>query len=359
MIATILIAFISLVGLMIIHEFGHFVLAKKLGVKVEEFGIGYPPRIFGKKIGETIYSLNLLPFGAFVKMPGEIEKKEEKNSFSAQSIFKRALIVLGGCLSFWLIAIVLFSIALKIGTPVDIGDEEDESLIAPRVQIFQVAPNSPAQMAGLRPADTIKEIKVQDQKFEIKKVQQIQELTQQYKGQEIILTIERGKEVFEVNLIPRVFPPAGEGPLGVTLVRTAIKKYPLPQAIKEGISGTFHLTLAIIQGYWQLASNFFKGKPSFVEAVGPVGLIQLFNQAAQSGINYFLQFVGIIAVYLAIFNLLPIPALDGGKLLFLGIEAVRKKPVSEKVEQKVTAIFFSLLILLTIWVTIKDIARLF
>lgn len=359
MVFIVLIAFISLIGLIVLHEFGHFILAKKLGVKVEEFGLGYPPRIIGKKIGQTFYSLNLLPLGAFVKIPGEIERKEEKDSFSSQPVSKRALIVLGGCLSFWVIAAILFSIALKLGTPSAILDEENHNLVSPRVQIYQITPNSPAQIAGLKPGDSIKQLTIDNQQLTVNKVNEVQEFVKTHKGKGITLTIERGKEIFEVNLVPRTSPPAGEGPMGVALVRTAIKKYPFFQAIKEGILGTFNLTLAIIQGYTQLIINALKGKPSFVQAVGPVGVLQLFTQAAQMGVNYFLQFVGIIAIYLAIFNILPIPALDGGKLLFLTIEAVRKKPVSEETEKKLTAFFFGMLILFAIFVTIKDIRRLF
>jgi len=156
---TILIAFVSLIGLIVLHEFGHFILAKRFGVKVEEFGIGYPPRIWGKKFGETVYSLNLLPFGAFVKLPGEIERIDDSRSFSRQPVSKRALIAFGGVLSFWIIAAILFSIVFGIGTPVAIGDEANSNLVDPRVQIAIITPNSPAYIAGLKPGDTIKQIK--------------------------------------------------------------------------------------------------------------------------------------------------------------------------------------------------------
>ncbi len=117
MVITIIIAFFSLIGLVTLHEFGHFLFAKKFGVKVEEFGIGYPPRLFGKKIGETVYSLNLIPFGAFVRLPGEIGKKDDPESFSKQPIRKRILIVLGGVLSFWIIAVVIFAIVSVLSLP--------------------------------------------------------------------------------------------------------------------------------------------------------------------------------------------------------------------------------------------------
>ena len=359
MFLAILIAFISLMGLLILHEFGHFILAKKFGVRVDEFGIGYPPRIFGKKIGDTVYSLNLLPFGAFVKLPGEIGKADDPRSFSRQSIPKRALVILGGVLSFWLMAVILFSVVFNLGVPVAIGDNVESNLVDPRVQIVSVLSDSPAKMAGLRPGDAIRKFRAADYESGITKIKEVQGLSEQYKGKEIILTIQRGKEVFDVSLVPRVSPPSGEGPIGVALVRTAIKSYPWYQAPWQGIVSTVNLTGAVIQGYGEAIKNLIARKPTGVELVGPVGVFNLFTQVSQLGVSYFLQFVGMIAIYIAIFNVLPIPAVDGGKLLFLGIEAVRKKPISEKVEQNVTAVFFALLLMMMVWVTIKDVSKLF
>jgi len=359
MILTIIIAFVSLIGLIILHELGHFITAKKFGVKVEEFGIGYPPRLFGKKIGETIYSLNLLPFGAFVKMPGEIGQTDDPRSFSNQPVLKRALIAFAGVLSFWIIAAVLFSIVFGLGTSLAISDEENHNLAEPRVQIVSISTDSPAAEIGIMPGDAIINIKYQEVSVKIDKVKEVQEFTNAHLGEEIVLTIQRGKEIFDVKLMPRVSPPQGEGPIGVSLIRTAIKSYPWWSAPWQGIMATGKLTLAVIQGYSQAINNVLQGVPSGVQVMGPVGIFHLFTQASQLGINYFLQFIGMIAVYIALFNILPIPAVDGGKLLFLGIEAVRKKPISEKTEQNLSAFFFGLLILLMILVTIKDIARIF
>jgi len=357
MLLTIFIAFISLIGLIILHEFGHFILAKKFGVKVEEFGIGYPPRIFGKKIGETIYSINLLPFGAFVKLPGEIERVDDWQSFSQQPILKRVLIVLGGVISFWIVTMILFSIVFYLGTFMAISDEDN--VPGARVQIAAVAANSPAKEADLRAADIVKELQVGNEKFQINKVQELQKLIEKYKGQETMLTIERGKEIFQIKAVPRLSPPTGQGSLGVALVRTAFKSYPWYLAFPKGVSATFQMTVAIVKGYGQVIKNLIIRQPTGAELMGPVGVFQLLTQASQLGLSYFLQFIGMISLYFAILNILPIPALDGGKLLFLTIEAIRKKPVSEKVEQNITAFFFTLLLALMIWVTIKDIKRIF
>ncbi len=361
MILTIIIAFISLIGLVTLHEFGHFITAKKFGVKVEEFGVGFPPRIFGKKFGETIYSLNLLPFGAFVKMPGEIGRTDDPSNFSNKAVWKRALIVAAGVISFWLIAAILFGIVFKLGTPVAISDDVDSNLKNPQVQIVNLSADSPAKAANLQPGDTIVSVKLKNSTQEVKitKVQQLQEFTNANKGQEIILTIQRGKEISDVSLTPRVNPPIGEGPMGVALVRTAVKSYPWYSAPWQGIITTGNLTIAIAQGYFDAIKNLIMGQPTGVQLTGPVGVFQLFTQASQLGASYFLQFVGMVAVYIAIFNILPIPSVDGGKLIFLGIEAIRRKPVSEKLEQRVTTVFFALLLVLMAWVTFKDIMRIF
>jgi regulator of sigma E protease len=326
--------------------------AKKSGVFVEEFGIGYPPRIFGKKIGDTLYSINLLPFGAFVKVEGEIGE----GSFSRQPLSKRIIIVLAGVISFWIISSLIFIFLFKIGMPVAISDEEFSSTA--KVQIVEVAKNSPAQIARLKPSDVIKEFKIQDKEYKIEKVKELQDLTQRHKGEKVVLTIERGKEVFEVEITPRTNPPGGEGPMGIVLARMDIKKYPLLKSIFEGIKMTGELTFAIIKGYFLAIENLFKGIPTGVEMTGPVGIFNIMYQTSKLGIIHFFNLLATISIHLAIFNILPIPALDGGKLLFLAVEGIRKKAVSPEIEKKVTAFFFGILVILAILVTIKDIKQL-
>jgi len=357
---SLLLAFFSLVVLIILHELGHFLLAKRFGVKVEEFGIFLPPRLISKKIGETVYSLNLLPLGAFVRLHGEADQGgSEYWSFSQKPIWQRALIILGGVVSFWIVSVILLSIVMGLGVPTAISDEENGDLIDPMVRVMAVAPNSPAEMAGIRLGDAIRKFSIFNFQSPISKVRELQELTEKYKGEEVTLTIERGREIFVVSLVPRVSPPEGEGPMGVVLVRTAMKFYPWYQAPIQGVITTVNLTLAIIQGWIEALVLAVRREPTGVELAGPVGIVSLVAQVGRLGISYFLQFIAIISLHIALFNLLPIPALDGGKLVFLGIETVRKKPISLKTEQQITAFSFALLIFLIIWVTIHDIKRLF
>jgi regulator of sigma E protease len=349
----------SLLILIILHEFGHFIFAKKFGVKVEEFGVGLPPRIFGKKIGETVYSLNLLPLGGFVKILGEEERIDDPRSFNKKPIWQRASILLAGCLSFWIISAILLSVVMNLGVPRAVSDDFNQSSLLPRVQVIAVASGSPAEAAGLRAGDTIKELIIDGSKFEIQKVKEIVDLTEVNKGKEVILTIERGKGVFKANLIPRISPPEGEGPMGVALIRTIIESYPWYQTPFKGISATGNLTVLVVQGWFGALENLFRGLPIGVEIIGPIRATKEAAKIGQLGVNYFLQFIAMVAVSVGLFNLLPIPALDGGRLLFLVIEKIKKEPIPQRLEQKINSFFFILLIALIILVGVKEAISLF
>jgi regulator of sigma E protease len=358
---NILIALFSLMGLLVLHELGHFIVAKKCGVKVEEFGIGYPPRIIGKKFGETIYSLNLIPFGAFVKIYGEEGGVEDYRSFIDRPMYQRILIVLCGVISFWIISAILLSILFSLGIPTPVTDEA-ANVVKPKVQIAEIAKGSPAEQAGLEPLDIVRGISYQDNYLRSDKVKEIASFINEYKGKEITLTIQRWEETLEISLVPRISPPAGEGAMGVALTRTALVPFPWYEAPFRGIMATGSVTWSALQGIAGMFGNVIQeGElPPGASLMGPLGIFDFLKHAWQLGLNYFLYFVALISVFLAIFNLLPIPALDGGKLLFLIIELVRGKPVPQKVEQNITAFFFILLITLMIFVTIKfDIPRVF
>jgi len=360
MVLILIIAFFSLIGLMVIHEFGHFILAKKFGVRVEEFGVGYPPRLFGRKFGDTLYSINLIPFGAFVKIYGQEERIEDSQSFTSKPFWQKALIILGGVISFWVVSAVLLSFVMAIGVPTSIGDEEGGDLVNPKVQIGAVSPNSPAEKAGIKIGDTIKNVKVQSSNIKIiNKVKEFQEFVSQNKGQEIIITIQRGKSTIEVPVVPRTSVPENDGPIGVVLVRTALISYPWYLAPVEGVKATVHLTIVAVEGWGQAISGLLRGKSSGVQLMGPVGIFSLFTQVSQLGVNYFLQFVAVISVFVALFNILPIPVTDGGKLLFLIIEKIRGRALNQKFEHRLDFVFFALLMVLMVWVTIKDVIRLF
>ena len=351
------IAFISLMSLIITHELGHFLLAKKFGIKVEEFGIGYPPRIYGKKVGETIYSLNLLPFGAFVRIFGHEERIDHPRSFSNKPIWQRALVILGGVVSFWIVAAILLTLVMALGVPSIINDSDAIGFSEPKVQIIAIASNSPAASAKLEVGDTITKIGG----VETNKVIEVQDFIKENKGKEIALTVQRGKNIFDVNVVPRSIVPEGEGALGVGLVRTGLISYSWYEAPIKGIVATGNLTVMILDGWKTALTSIFGGKgvPQGMEVRGIVGIFDLFVRSGELGATYFLQFVAIASVSIALLNVMPIPALDGGWFVLLMIEAIRKKPLNEKIERGINAFFFFLLLILMVLVTIKDIIRIF
>ena len=383
-ILTLVIAFLSLIALMIIHEFGHFIIAKKFGIRVDEFGIGYPPRIFGKKIGETIYSINLLPLGAFVRIYGEegpdakdsheagasVLGVDDYRSFANLKIWKRVLIVIGGVVAFWIVAMIIFSIVFAIGADLPVGDNDVQGLTNPQVKVIMVSQDSPASKAGLKTGDTLLQIenikdesaKVESEIVNLNKIKDFQNFTKSHVNEQVKITVERNGKTFDVSLTPRVSPPAGQGAVGIGLERmaTLVTKYPWYLAPIQGVSYTWQTTVNALKSLYSLFADLLsmKGLPQGAEFAGPLGITVFLANAASYGPGFFLYFIGIISVLVAIFNLFPIPALDGGKLIFLLIEKIKGKPVSVKVEQGITVTFFVILIALSLFITVKfDIPR--
>ncbi|MBU0546623.1 MAG: site-2 protease family protein [Patescibacteria group bacterium] len=355
MVISILIIFLTLVILAVVHEFGHFIVAKKFGTRVEEFGIGYPPRIFAKKIGDVVYSLNLLPFGAFVKVKGEEGEMdiEEADNMSSKTIGQRALIILGGVISFWIFGIILLSVIFALGAPIGVSD--DTLADNAKVQIVAVEKNSPAEIAGIKVGDIIYQIKSFNSELNnIDKVKEVQDFININLGQEIIVVAKRGSETVDMNLVPRLIAPQGQGATGIGLTRIIVKKYSLIGSILEGFKTCLDLTSQILVGLFNAVKGIFYHQPTGVELIGPVGIGLLMSQAINSGFIYYLQFVAVISIHLAIMNLLPIPAVDGGRLLFLTIEKIKKSPINPKIEQKINASFFILIIIIMFFVTAKE-----
>lgn len=344
-----LIAFFSLVGLLVLHEWSHFWLAKRFQLAVQEFGIGFPPRLWAKRVGSTLFSLNLLPFGAFVKI--------DEQELRQRPIGQRAMIVLAGVVSFWLIAWFLLTTVLILGVVLPV-DDRVESQPGDRVQVIEVLPDSPAKAQGILAGDIIRQIKTQKGIFEIKKARQVIDLIKESGGQEIVLSIEREGRMLEKVVTPRVSPLPNQGSLGIAFLRLAMKKYPPWSAIGEGFRMTWNLTWAIILTLGRALTRVLAGLPAGAELVGPVATFGIFVKSASLGPTFFLQTMALIALHLSIFNALPIPVTDGGRLLFLAVEKIKKGPLDEKLEQRINAAFFFLLIALMIFVTIKDITRL-
>ena len=359
MIIPILIAVFSLLILVALHELGHFLLARRFGVKVEEFGIGLPPRLFGKRFGETLYSLNLLPIGAFVRMLGEEEATDHPRSFSTKPVWQRAIIVAAGVIAFWIVAALIFMVlGMTSGIPTSISDDFEQGVFNARVQILEVAVNSPAANGGLLAGDVIVGLQGAARELSsVQKVKEVQEFVRQ--EQSVTLSIQRGNEFLDIVIVPRIEPPVGEGPIGIVLSRTALLRSVWYKAPIQGIVLTWQMTFEIVRSFVFIISNIVSGKgvPPGAQVVGPIGIVNVMTDFLARGVPQFFFFLAILSIYLAIFNILPIPVVDGGHLMFLAIEVVRKKPVSEKLQRNIQVVFFVALISMFLWVSWQDILR--
>ncbi len=336
--AIIIIVFLSV--LIIVHELGHFLLAKKFKIFVEEFGFGLPPKVFGKKFGETIYSLNLLPFGGFVKISGENREDIDQSLpqdrvFYNLKIWKRMLIIAGGVAMNFLLGWVLISIVFWAGVP-------------KAVFIADVAPESPAFQVG---------IKTNDKVLGYTKTEDFINFINNNKGKEISFNIKReGKEI-EIKTVPRMNPPQGEGALGVALVESGQEKQGFFKGIWEALKVSFQAFTMIFTSIFKLIKMAVFGQGALQAVTGPIGIVKITSQASHLGIVFLLQLLALISINLAAINIFPFPALDGGRLIFLIIEKIKGSPLPKRVEEYANAAGMGLLILLMILITIKDIGR--
>ena len=320
--------------LVLIHELGHFLVAKKFGLLVEEFGFGLPPQIWKKKIGETIYSINALPFGGFVKIYGEDreEKAEKDRSFASLPIKKRSLIIFAGVLMNFLLGWLLISVIFSIGVP--------QAILITKVEL-----NSPAAEIGLQAGDKILSAGADN----------FIKFIDEHRGQEIVIKIERNGEIKEFKTIPRINPPAGEGALGIALMESGLAKKNLLASVWEGLKTSVEIIQAVFVAIFNLISKVFIGQASLEQIAGPVGIVKMTAQAGNLGFVYLLQLLAFISLNLVVINILPFPALDGGRLLFLLIEKIKGSPLPARFERYANTVGMALLLFLMAIITIKEI----
>ncbi len=355
-----LIIIIGLIVLILAHEFGHFIAAKIFNVKVEEFGIGYPPRIFGKQFGETLYSVNWLPLGGFVRIHGEDKDEEEEThekdetldslrserSFATQALWKRAVILIAGVTMNMLVGWLIFSGIFATGIPAHLA-------------IAEVAKDSPAYAAGLVANDFIvgahlgtvvlnDPIHSEDFIAAMKKAA----------GSSVSLTVlHEGKEK-TLSILSRANPPEGEGSLGVALSDVGVEKVPFFSSFGRGFTATITLFWLTLKGFFSLVIGLFSSPgTAMADVAGPVGVFSIATQTGKMGLVYLFQLIALISINLSVLNLIPFPALDGGRVLFLIIEKLKGSPVSSKTQRTVNTIGFAALILLMVFVTIHDVGN--
>src|SRR3989338_9878515 len=356
------IIFIIVLGVLVfVHEFGHFIFAKRAGMNVEEFGFGFPPRIWGIKKGETLYSINAVPFGGFVKILGEDgEQRETPRSFSSKPIGPRLLVIVAGVTMNFFLAVILLMITNFFGLRIGLIDDKTASIARDKsVQIIEVSKDSPADKAGVKLLDEVAGFKLNGTFQAVYNAEDVQNFISENIGQPITIVINRNIEVLEKEIVPRLNPPAGQGALGVSLALTGVVSYPWYEAVWRGVYDAVILTMNTVIGYFILFKTLLLKGHLIADVSGPVGIATLTGQAARMGINYLMQFTAMISINLAVLNIIPFPALDGGRALLIIIEKLKSSPVNKKVEQLVNTIGFVFLIALMVYVTTKDIIRFF
>ncbi len=348
---------VILAVLVLVHEFGHFLAAKKQGIKVEEFGFGLPPRIFGKKIGETLYSLNWIPLGGFVRLYGEEyhelkNKSLSKKAFVNKKPWQKALVIFAGVVNNFLLGWILISFLFTQGVPVPTN----------KVIVDQVINGSPAKAAGLRSGDVVKSLRPDVPgagKIVLKNTADMVSEAQKFAGKKIILTIERNQKQIEVGVVPRINPPSGQGALGIAITSYMERKYPWYQAPFYGLYESWNITKNIvIELSHTVVQLLTLHKPS-ADIAGPIGIARFTGQAIKFGKNAVLKLVALLSFNLAIVNILPFPALDGGRMVFVLYEWLTGKRANENLEKYTNLIGFFILIALAVVISIHDVINIY
>ncbi|MCK4362226.1 MAG: RIP metalloprotease RseP [Dehalococcoidia bacterium] len=347
---SILIFLAILMVVILVHELGHFITAKRSKVKVEELGLGFPPRLLSFKRGETIYSLNLIPLGGFCRMAGE-EDPDVPGSLAGKSVKTRLLVLSAGSLFMLLFPLLLLPLAYMIpmARPVEDGG----------VRVESVAESSPAELAGIETGDIIMSIDGQEVKTFDDIQNEIDRALDTKPGEEVTLLLLRDDDLLEKTLIPRTKEetPEGEGPIGIGMgpVRET-SAYPPWEAIPKGLGDYGRLWVAAKDAL----ASLIAGEVPLKDAVaGPIGIAQMTSEVAALGAEPLIRLAALISVSLAIVNLLPIPGLDGGRIVFVAIEGIRRgKRISAKKEGLIHLIGFALLLMLIVLVSYNDVMRL-
>lgn len=358
-----IVLFLAILAVLILsHEFGHFLVAKRAGIRVDEFGFGFPPRLWSWRWGETVYSLNLLPFGGFVKIFGEdseetalLDPATRARSFSAASRITQAGVLLAGVAANFILAWLLIAVGFSLGLPVSESTLAGERLDNPRLIITAVLDESPAAAAGLVPGDVITRLKAGSEVLDQPAVVATQEFIRTHAAAPLTLSIIRNGVATTTTVQAR---PETAPTIGVGLDRVGVLIMPWWQALGHGAVFTAELTAATAQSLGGLVWGALHGHSVLGSIVGPVGLAGIVADTSQLGLVYLLSLIAFISINLAVVNLIPFPALDGGRLLFLIIETVKGSPLRPAVTGMVNLIGFGILILLMLLITYSDLVRL-
>ena len=360
---SIILFIVILAALILVHELGHFIAAKRAGVRVDEFGIGFPPRLWQKKIGETVYSVNAFPIGGFVKIFGEdpndesMKGKDSARSLTHKKRYVQAWIIGAGVVFNLLFAWLLISVGFMIGLPYSVDDSQYGARVQnPSLTITQIMPNSPAQKAGLKGGDIIVGLVSREDTLTNPRVETTQKFIASH--EEVVLTYLRGTETKTALVRGEDGVIDGRRAIGISMDIVGMLKLPVHEAFYVGLSTTASITVAMTVGILEFFKNIFIGQGSLEGLAGPVGIVGIVGDASTLGFVHLLSLTAIISINLAIINLLPFPALDGGRLFFLLIEAIKRTPIKPEVANIANGIGFLVLIAFMVFITFHDVVTL-
>lgn len=358
--------FIILLVLVLVHEFGHFIVAKKSGIRVDEFGFGFPPKLFGVKKGETEYTFNALPLGGFVKIYGEnpdeesIAGPESSRSLVNRPKYIQAAVLAAGVFFNFLLAWFLLSAGFVSGLPTSVGvDLNNANVSSLSLTITGTLAGSPAEMSGLKTGDKIIFISSGVETLKEVNVQTMEDFIANHGGKEISISYKRGAQANTVSLIPKTGVVEGKAAIGISMDMIGILKLPIHKALWAGLKLTGSLIGDTAASLFNLLKDAVVGHANISSLTGPIGLVGAVGDAEHLGFVYLLSLAALISINLGIINLIPFPALDGGRLFFLLIEWIKGSRINPKVANILNAVGFSLLIILMLVVTYHDVVRLF
>ena len=378
---SIIIFIVIILVLVVSHEFGHFIVAKMNNIRVDEFSFGFPPKIYGKKIGETTYNLNALPFGGYVKIYGEnineadllevgfLDKKEtpKKLELAERSLINKpryiqALVMVAGVVMNFLVAWLLLSVGFMSGLPSSVGMAPKGAIVNNQyLTITSVVKGSPAELVGLKAGDKLLALDTLTDSTKLLSsnfgAETVQNFIKKHGGEQVKVEFIRAKENKELEVTP-INNKDGVPIIGIAMDTIGTLELPIHRAVWEGLKLTTDLTISTAVGFYTLISQAVMGKGDMSAVTGPIGIVGVVGDAAKFGFVYLLSFTALISVNLAVINLLPFPALDGGRLLFLLIEKIKGSRIKPKISNAVNMVGFGLLILLMVVITYHDILKL-
>lgn len=329
---TLIYAVIIFCMLIFVHELGHFITAKLCGVKVNEFAIGMGPAFFKRQRGETLYALRVFPIGGYCAMEGEDEDSDDERAFNNKPAWQRAIVLAAGSFMNLLTAILLMIIiAFYVGqatTTIDVVNED-----------------SPAYEAGIMAGDEVIALNGTD----LKEWTDLQTIVGKNEGEPVVFTVLRGGQEKEITVIPEYDKETDRSIVGVT----PMKEHRPIASIGAGVANTWNMTVMM----YDLLGQLITGDASAKELSGPVGIVYVVNDSAKMGLIYVVYLAALLSLNLAVINMLPFPALDGGRLIFLLIRKITGKRVTDEMEGKVHFIGIMLLMVLMVYVTWNDIVR--